>query len=341
MKSCLLGVRTPYTVNIGDYIQALASAQFLPTVDGFVEREELKSYDGEACRMVMNGWYMYNPDMWPPSEAITPLFVAFHINSTVKTLMTSPQSIAYLKRHEPIGCRDRQTQKLLADKGVDAYFSGCMTLTLGRSFASAEKNESICFVDPHYPYEIDLYSVIKNGLYALCHIPTVKALYTRFSSKRKGVSRILRIAAFHRIYRRKFDTRMLKSATYVCHVSRAYKNDFKNDEALLEEARRLVEKYAKAKLVVTSRIHCALPCLGLETPVIYIDNAQAPVMDTCRLDGLKELFNVIQLDGERFIDQFETDTVISSSTKIVNKNGWQKYAGELADRCKQFISGKS
>lgn len=47
----------------------------------------------------------------------------------------------------------------------------------------------------------------------------------------------------------------------------------------MEYAKYLIRKYAKAKLVVTSRIHCALPCLGIETPVIFVtsDNLEQGV----------------------------------------------------------------
>lgn len=56
--------------NIGDYIQALASAQFLPHIDGFINREKLKDYKEEPCSVIMNGWYIHNPEQWPPSNKI-------------------------------------------------------------------------------------------------------------------------------------------------------------------------------------------------------------------------------------------------------------------------------
>ena len=90
-------------VNIGDYVQALASSQFLPHIDGFIDRDEdLKDYAGEPCKVIMNGWYMHLPQNWPPSDLIDPLFVAFHLNSGVKEVLLSSQSIAYLKSHQPI-----------------------------------------------------------------------------------------------------------------------------------------------------------------------------------------------------------------------------------------------
>lgn len=102
-------------VNIGDYVQALASSQFLPHIDGFIDRDEdLKDYAGEPCKVIMNGWYMHLPQNWPPSDLIDPLFVAFHLNSGVKEVLLSSQSIAYLKSHQPIGCRDLNTLYLLS-----------------------------------------------------------------------------------------------------------------------------------------------------------------------------------------------------------------------------------
>lgn len=146
MKYKLLSIRGESQTNIGDYIQALASAQFYPNADGFVNREELKNYDGEECAMIMNGWYMHHPEQWPPSDKINPLFVAVHFNSLSKDKLLSDESIAYLKRHEPIGCRDLYTCDMLKSKGINAYFSGCMTLTLGYKYGlTSPYNVNKCY----------------------------------------------------------------------------------------------------------------------------------------------------------------------------------------------------
>ena len=36
-------------------------------------------------------------------------------------------------------------------------------------------------------------------------------------------------------------------------------------------AKKLLDKYARAKLIISTRLHGSLPCLALNTPVIYID----------------------------------------------------------------------
>ncbi len=50
-------------------------------------------------------------------------------------------------------------------------------------------------------------------------------------------------------------------------------------------AHNLLETYASAKFVVTSRLHCALPCLALGTPVLFCPTAT----DRYRFSGLLEL----------------------------------------------------
>ena len=96
----------------------------------------------------MNGWFMHKVETdagrskftnlpkrklfnnnidWPPPSNIKPIFISFHINNKD---MLDECYIPYYKMNEPIGCRDRSTSKYLTDRGVDAYFSGCLTLTL-------------------------------------------------------------------------------------------------------------------------------------------------------------------------------------------------------------------
>lgn len=51
------------------------------------------------------------------------------------------------------------------------------------------------------------------------------------------------------------------------------------------EAQRLLTLYASARCVITSRLHCALPCLAMGTPVLLI-----PHLPSCiRFSGLLEL----------------------------------------------------
>ena len=135
-------------VNIGDYIQSLAALQYMGDgVDYYINREQLDEFNEENVKLIMNGWFTHEPNHWPPSSFISPLFVSFHINSLSKKQLLSEAGLNYFKLHEPIGCRDLDTTQLLKEKGINAFFSGCLTLTLGKKYTSDKRTEKIYFVD--------------------------------------------------------------------------------------------------------------------------------------------------------------------------------------------------
>lgn len=332
-------------VNIGDYIQALASSQYYPQIDGFLDRDEdLKKYNGEVCKVIMNGWYMHNPENWPPSDKIEPLFVAFHLNSLVRKELLSPESIKYLKKHQPIGCRDLDTMNLLKNEGVEAYFSGCMTLTLGKKFHSDDKNDKVYIVDPIYDGQLTLMNLLK-ALYEIIHFPDdIFKLFREpqlcLHHGRNFIKRFLKTALYHREYSRIFGRSLIMNATYINQENAQYKNHFDSDKKRMHEAQRLVELYAKASLVITSRIHCALPCLGLETPVIFLGKEQDTETSSCRLNGLRELFNIVSVDHGILNPLFKTSYPVTQDNCPGNKRNWVELAQGLDQRCTKFMKSK-
>jgi hypothetical protein len=61
-------------------------------------------------------------------------------------------------------------------------------------------------------------------------------------------------------------------------------SDFRNQshEMRFNQAAKLLDIYASASCVITSRLHCAMPCLALQTPVLLLDVAP----DKERFSGL-------------------------------------------------------
>lgn len=336
----LLSVSKEGEINIGDYIQALASSQFLPSIDGFVDRETLKDYNGEECKVIMNGWYMHHPEQWPPSKNINPLFVALHINSTAKDTLLSEESVKYFKQHEPIGCRDTNTVDMLKSKGIDAYFSACMTLTLGEKYHSEEKEEKCYFVDPYFITRWNLFYIVFNLIYLILHWKPINIIAKKYPENKKGLRKRMILATFYREYSKLFTKETLVNAEYISQQNKEYKTKFSTDEQRLSEAKRLVVEYARAKLVVTSRIHCALPCLGLGTPVLYTEDAQQSEASLCRLGGLRDLFTILKWDKNRLIPEFVCNGKLSIHNIIPNKSNWIVYAQQLKQVCISFVSNK-
>lgn len=129
-------------MNVGDDIQSLAALRFLPQVDHYIDRDRLdlvgniNTADNKDLKVIMNGWYLGGYDHWPPrNNSLKPLLTSIHVNpiegkGAVIERFKSQESVDYLKKHSPVGARDKATLKLLQDSGIDAYFSGCMTLTI-------------------------------------------------------------------------------------------------------------------------------------------------------------------------------------------------------------------
>ena len=67
-------------------------------------------------------------------------------------------------------------------------------------------------------------------------------------------------------------------------------------EKRYELADKMLDAYAGAKLVITSRIHCALPCLAFGTPVLFLDSGFRTKQSRDRFNGITNLMNVIGED---------------------------------------------
>ena len=115
--------------NIGNEIQSIAAEKLLPKVDIKIPMEQMSIYQGEPVLLVMNAFFGGWTTL-PPSPAITPLYIAVHICPSVQSKYATTEWINHLKQHLPIGCRDKGTMQFLQSLGIDAYFSGCLTLTL-------------------------------------------------------------------------------------------------------------------------------------------------------------------------------------------------------------------
>lgn len=310
--------------NVGDNIQSLAAKQFLPRVDEFINRERMADYHKGKTKMILNGWFTHNTKNWVPSDDIDPLFVSFHINNTAAPNMLSEKGIAYLKKHEPIGCRDQFSADTLKAKGIDAYFSGCLTLTLDSyKVDDSERGNDIYIVDPLYSYP-SWEKVTVNYKYFLRSIQSGKIW--KIGDKKKHLSRFI-------------DADLLKSAH---HINQEPPAGIHTDEQKFAMAEDILKKYAKARLVITSRIHCALPCLALGTPVIFVNGFDSFV-DSCRFDGILDLFNRIDVDAKtgNFTSNFGLEGKINKDTMVTNLGKHHALAEPMKAKCREFIASNS
>lgn len=311
---------TPY-YNVGDYIQSLAAKQYLPQVNQLVEREKLKSYSGEDINMIMNSWYIYNNEEFPPSEKINPLFVSFHLNSSVKdAVLKNPKTIEYFKNYGRVGCRDLYTLKSLQDVGVDAYFSGCLTTTLDIKYKFEGERSGVVLADP------------------LFLLPNWDILTYNYKFLIKGALRgdLFRLNERKKLLKKLISPGILESTPNLHHKLPGSHSE----EQRFKEAERFLNTFAKAKLVVTSRIHCALPCLALGTPVIFINYGFSNASDQSRFKGITDLFNTITIDEKGNVQSnfgFKDGDLIDEFTIDSNPEAYKKYADDLKAKCFDFV----
>ena len=67
----------------------------------------------------------------------------------------------------------------------------------------------------------------------------------------------------------------------------------------MEHARKLLLDYGRASMVITTRIHCALPCSGMDTPVLFVHGNDGDG----RYRGLIERFTAIRVDENGTVNQ--------------------------------------
>lgn len=323
--------------NIGDYIQSLAASQFFTQKDFvYVSRERLHEYKGDDIRLIMNGWFMQNPGNWPPGAKIHPLFVSFHLNSLARKEMMTEKSISYFKQYAPIGCRDYDTVSLLKSRGIDAYFSGCLTLTLGKTFKNTlAERSNIYFVDAHHVPTRNLLTLLQMILLAFRKFRIISAL----SKKNRGntsLKNLLSYSFFYATYSKMFNDDVLMNAEYIRHE---IQDSFHTVAEKFEYAQNLLKKYAGAKYIITSRIHCALPCLGMDTPVLYVEDTHQPEASYCRLNGLRELFHVINYSKGNLASDFIKEKITKDSV-FKNKEDYKVLYKKLSLLCEEFIKSE-
>ena len=119
-------------VNFGDDIQSIAIERLYARMGIATDQivhvpyQDLRSYDGDYLALPMN-MFGTKDDIFPLSPKIIPLFIGFNYVSG-----RLQEHADYFRAHAPIGCRDEYTLRVMRQAGIEAYLSGCLTITLQR-----------------------------------------------------------------------------------------------------------------------------------------------------------------------------------------------------------------
>lgn len=280
----------PGLTNLGDTIQALAARRFLPRVDVLVPRERLSAplaaHDG-SVRMILNGWFMHDTNFWPPNPAIEPLLISMHfvqggrprlrrwVRSRLERMLSGPGA-EFLRHWGPVGARDAFSLEQLERRGIPAYHSGCLTLTLPRREG-----------------------ITRTGTIIACDVPPDALAHLRTTA-----------------------TGPVEEVTHLIGEQL---------DAVAREvaANALLDRYAAAAAVVTTRIHAALPCLALGTPVLLVHDAR-PLR---RVGDMTALLHSCPLD-----DFAAGHSAFDFTNPPPNPDGFIPLARDMTRRCETFVA---
>lgn len=246
------------SLNYGDDIQSLAAMKLLPKTDYILDRENLTAVK-EKVKLLCNGWFMENPKNWPPPDNIDPLFISMHIS------------------------HNNDSIKQMVNKNLVSYY---------------KKHEPIGCRDYH---TVSLFKSI--GVKAYFSGCLTLTLENSFSEKDR-TDKILFVDAFNKNlpddYRQLCFNKLIPDSikNKVEIIKMSHSNENWGEEQRLKHAEMLLEKYSTAHLVVTSRIHAALPCIALGTPVLFLDVGFNTKNSRNRFKGVIDYFN--KMDNSLF-----------------------------------------
>lgn len=231
---------------------------------------------------IVFGWYMHhNFSKWydfPLNRNIIPIFLSFHISR--REILTK-EGISYLKKYAPIGCRDWSTVYILSEYGIPAFFSGCVTTTIGQIY---EQNSN------------------SNG--RIANVEAVNAEQSSVPEDRfSNVSPAVRLLDF---------------------VSG------------LKAADKILMQYGEYDSIITSRLHCYLPCKSMGKTVSFYPKNWAD----SRYDGLipSSSFEQIRERMSSLLEQI-FETIIQTNNEEIVFNKWknitEKYVAEANDVLKK------
>tara|TARA_B100000963_G_C22320153_1_gene533981 strand:- start:53 stop:670 length:618 start_codon:yes stop_codon:yes gene_type:complete len=205
---------------------------------------------------------------------------------------------------------------MLKKNNISAYYSACITLTLQRSNFTQNKNrKGVVINDISYKQTRYLHkNIIKFFL---------KGDFKRLRKYRKNNKLIKNFVL------RSFDK---NNISYTKH---SLPLNFDNRDLRYKTAENLLKQYADAELVITSRIHCALPCLALGTPVIFIDDSLSHTSERSRLDGLIDLFHIIRIEENKLIIPEEI-TKLDSLKSLRNKSTFEEFRDLITSNLSNF-----
>ena len=294
-------------MNLGDETQGLAGIQALPRLDAFVERDKLEMVrfsdsktpplirslnsslpdDGRRVQMFFNAWWGTKTMTWPPPNFIDPISISMHIQPRpeITRIFRETPDVVVL---EPVPVRPsperpswfaRVYRKIFrqSEPDVTDYVPPVAPYLKSQAPIGARDTKTLQFLRDNGV----------NAVFSACLTMTLSLPKV----ERDGGVLIVDVDAEKQLKGVVPDS-VLEGSTYFTQKLLGEDADDGVLRFVLAFERLLA--YSRARLVITNRLHVAMPCVALGTPVIFVHGKKLPGGGGNRMDGLDVFMHQMQ-----------------------------------------------
>lgn len=256
--------------NSGDEIQSIAHSQFFPYISDFQSRS--RGWPRATGNVIGNAWYGFTFKFPPREKDLSKLnatFVAMHVAGRGQDSVNHTSGLEYLKHY------NKYVGPLGARDAATLRLFQHLNVTafLSRCLTMMIQNGCNCrHCESNCPTKNE---IVMNDVNM-----TLLPDHVQEQLKKEGA---LKLTAVMR------------------------KSDNKSILGRFRYAQKLLYIYAhRAKVVITSRLHCALPSLALGVPVIFVDSKATALVggSRARLDGIWDLLRIYR-PGDDWVFDFD------------------------------------
>lgn len=264
--------------NTGDEIQALAGLQFLPYNDVFLDRNTWKILPkSSTCT------YSASEDDDVHNRVLI-------VQGNNCSIVSKPKSVtAFLN-----AWYGRSRQHWPPPPEINPLMFAMYMGSLMQEVANTR--EGIEYFNKHKPIgsrdtaTLDYFNNMNIKSY-LSGCATL--LLHKYPDKSKERTKVYSVDVKREALEKVVPARILRGTLFRTH-HQADKQRFNRSERY-ERAFRMVDMYSEAKLVMTSRIHVALPCVAMGIPVVFFETHDLPGGGGNRTAGLTDMFHTVRL----------------------------------------------
>ena len=277
------------TDNIGDDIQSYAASKFLPKIDYMIDREDIMSFvpnKEEYVYTIMNAWYIHDKFNFGFSPYIYPKLISMHFNRFDE----KAGSITNVN----IDYLNEEIQEYLKEYGP-----------VGARDYHTKKILDELKIENYFSACMTLTIPKFKGLKKENYICAVNLDDEEINKIKKLTNREIRI----------FNQDIPKGSI----SNKSWDERKKAVETLLKT-------YQMAHMVITTKLHCALPCLALGVPVLLLYESK----NEDRIGTFRE-----------FVNYMNREDFLKSNINIENPKNNPKnhlvYREKLIEECNEFI----